>query len=394
MKILLIAPQPFYQERGTCIAVSLLLKALSERGEEVDLLTYHEGEPRSFAGVRLHRIPSLFGIRNVPPGFSMKKVCCDVFLFMKAFNLVRRHRYDVIHAVEEGVFMAFALKIIFRVPYIYDMDSSMPEQLAGQYKFLNRAEGFFTFFVRNAVRNALAVATVCQTLMEQARVYGARNTFLIRDISLFSLYPVQEAVDFQRLLGAGIPVFLFTGNFASYQGISLLLESFQRAQRRGQKASLVIVGGSKRLVESYRHAARKHGMGANVYFLGHKPNCDLPGLMLGADVLVSSRLRGINTPMKIYSYLAAGKAILATRISAHAEVLDEDIAELCEPRPEAMADAMAKLIHDPLLRKTLGERAKKHSEGRHTYAKLKEAVNALYDFVKSEAGVRSEDRSR
>jgi len=48
MRILFLAPHPFYQDRGTPIAVNLMLQALSERGEEVDVLTYHEGRNVSY----------------------------------------------------------------------------------------------------------------------------------------------------------------------------------------------------------------------------------------------------------------------------------------------------------------------------------------------------------
>ena len=43
MQVLVLAPQPFYQDRGTPIAVNMVLQALSERGAHVDLVTYHEG---------------------------------------------------------------------------------------------------------------------------------------------------------------------------------------------------------------------------------------------------------------------------------------------------------------------------------------------------------------
>ena len=45
--------------------------------------------------------------------------------------------------------------------------------------------------------------------------------------------------------------------------------------------------------------------------------------LLAADVLVSPRLKGLNTPMKIYSYLDSGSAVLATRLRTHTQVLDD-----------------------------------------------------------------------
>ena len=70
MRILLLAPHPFYQERGTPIAVDLLLRVLSRRGETVDVLTYAEGAGRIYPGVTIHRIAPLLFTRGTRPGFS------------------------------------------------------------------------------------------------------------------------------------------------------------------------------------------------------------------------------------------------------------------------------------------------------------------------------------
>ena len=62
MNVLLLAPQPFYRERGTPIAVRLLAETLCSLGHAVDLLVYHEGEDISFPGLRL--LPSFFEHRQ------------------------------------------------------------------------------------------------------------------------------------------------------------------------------------------------------------------------------------------------------------------------------------------------------------------------------------------
>ena len=85
MKILLLAPQPFFQARGTPIAVRLVLEFLSSRGHRVDALTYHEGSDVDIPNCRVVRIPRLPGIRDIRPGFSLKKILCDlVMLFVCA----------------------------------------------------------------------------------------------------------------------------------------------------------------------------------------------------------------------------------------------------------------------------------------------------------------------
>ncbi|MCH8967312.1 MAG: hypothetical protein IID43_06505 [Planctomycetes bacterium] len=57
-----------------------MLKALSERGYEVDLLTFHLGEDRNYSKLTLTRITPPFAPASIKPGFFWKKVYCDLFL--------------------------------------------------------------------------------------------------------------------------------------------------------------------------------------------------------------------------------------------------------------------------------------------------------------------------
>ena len=109
MRILLLAPHPFYQARGTPIAVKTVLEFLGSRGHQVDVLTYHEGADVEIPNVRIFRIPRVPGVRNIRPGFSLKKVACDVAMFGTCLRMMRRNRYDLLHAVEESAFIAVAM---------------------------------------------------------------------------------------------------------------------------------------------------------------------------------------------------------------------------------------------------------------------------------------------
>src|SRR5690606_27409690 len=143
MKILIAAPQPFYQERGTPIAVKLLAESLCELGHEVDLLVYHAGSDIERPGLRLIRAARPWGVRRVPLGPSWQKLPCDAMLIAKMIGLLWRNRYDVVHAVEEAVFPAALLVACGnafarrrrdgagrpRAKLVYDMDSSLSDQL-------------------------------------------------------------------------------------------------------------------------------------------------------------------------------------------------------------------------------------------------------------------------
>jgi Glycosyltransferase Family 4 len=184
MKILLLAPEPFYENRGTPIAVTLMLRGLSERGDQVEVITYHQGTEVRYENVTVHRIPNLPFVRRIRPGFSWKKIICDLFMFVKVLRLASSKRYDLVHAVEESVFMALFLKWIFKMPYVYDMDSSLAQQMVEKYAFLNRFAVVLKFFEKLAVKNAEVVTPVCEALAQVIEEHRPKKVAVLPDVSL------------------------------------------------------------------------------------------------------------------------------------------------------------------------------------------------------------------
>jgi hypothetical protein len=184
MDILVLAPYPFYQERGSPIALNLLLKILSERGDRVDVTVYYEGQEVKYDGITIHRIHRIPLVKHIRPGFSWKKVICDILMFFKAIHLVSKKRYHLIHAIEESVYMALMFKWMFKIPYVYDMDSSLAQQMTEKYAFLQLFEILLNFFESVAVSNALAVAPVCDALAEFIPRYNPKKVVILRDVSL------------------------------------------------------------------------------------------------------------------------------------------------------------------------------------------------------------------
>ena len=79
-RVLVVAPQPFYQDRGTPIALRQVLEALSGLGYQVDVLTFPVGQDIELPGVRIFRAGNPFRIRGVPVGLSARKLLLDLSL--------------------------------------------------------------------------------------------------------------------------------------------------------------------------------------------------------------------------------------------------------------------------------------------------------------------------
>ena len=383
MKILLLAPHPFYQARGTPIAVRTVLEFLSERGDTVDVLTYAEGSEVSIPNCTVHRIPRVPGLQGIRPGFSVKKVLSDILMVGSCLRLVRRTRYDLIHAVEESAFIAAAMRALTGVPYVYDMDSSLAEQLVDAYPPLRFAFSALRRMEAVAIRRSSGVLAVCAAREDVALAHAPRPLVgRVEDTTLLT-GPKPAGGNGRGLPPSDGPMAMYVGNLESYQGIDLLLEGFRHTLSRVPQAKLVIVGGRDAEIAHYRGRAERLGIDGSVVFAGPQPIDMLPDLLRQADVLVSPRLKGLNTPMKIYSYLDSGSAVLATRLRTHTQVLDDGMAYLVEPEPHALGHGLAELVADPELRARLASTAKAYVQREHTPQAARRKLEAFYTTMES-----------
>jgi len=357
MKILLLAPHPFFSERGTPIAVRLAVEALCAMGHQVDLLTYHEGQDIEITGMRLVRISAPPGIRNIPIGFSVKKLVCDLWMAIAAYRLIFRNHYDVVHSVEESVFIALVARPFGKFRVVYDMDSLMADQIAEKWPKAGPIIPMLRWIERQAMSRADLVLPVCEAIAARARAAtDPRLVHLLPDVAFPPPDNLANAEDLRTHCKLPGPLALYVGNLEGYQGVGLAMEALA-AVPEAKRCNLIVIGGTPTMIDEHKKMAAAFGLHDNVIFLGQRPIALLGSYLRQADILCSPRLKGVNTPMKIYSYMAAGRAILATDIVSHTQVLNDECALLTAPTAAAMADGFMRLAGDETLRSRLGSAA-------------------------------------
>lgn len=377
MKILLVAPQPFYRERGTPMAVRLLVEQLCAFGHEVDLLVYHDGEDVQFPGLRLFRAGRPPGVGEVPIGISLRKLACDLWMVAALHRMLRRHRYDVIHAVEEMVFPAALMHRFYGARLVYDMDSSLSDQLTESWTLLRPLRRVFEAIERRFIWRSSLVLAVCEDLAAKVRPWlGDAPVIVLPDVpmgdgALAAVEPLRNAGD-DRLVA------LYVGNLERYQGIDLLLESLAQLEEAAPLRTIVI-GGTAKHVRHYQQRARTLGIPeGRLELLGARPVAQLGAYLQQADILVSPRTLGQNTPMKVYSYMQAGKAILATDIRSHTQALDASCAMLVAAEPAAMAEGFTRMLQDPALRLRLGQAAQERATREYSLPAYQRKLRLAY----------------
>jgi len=185
-------------------------------------------------------------------------------------------------------------------------------------------------------------------------------------------------------LGISDLLLMYVGNLEVYQGIDLLLDSFALALQETRQVDLVIIGGEAADIQKYDRKSRQLGIDSKVHFLGPKPVQHLHQYLSEADILVSPRLKGNNTPMKLYSYLHSGRPVLATKLPTHTQLIDNGVALLVDPKVEPFSRAMLRLIADESLRAQLGAAGRRLIEEKFTYRTFREKLNGLFDWLEIE----------
>ncbi len=380
-KVLFIASQPFFQWRGSPIRVGFDVQALAENGFHVDLLVLPFGDDRQVSGVRIIRAANPFGFKSVSIGPSFAKVCFDFLMLFKAWSLHRQNRYDFIHCVEDTGIVGVFLKVIYGTRLVFEKHSDPSSYNKGFLK--NCLMTCYAAVEKSCVRNADAVIGTGPGLAKQAESYRTRApVYSISDIP--SSLAEADNAEVERIragwgLEDGNVVAAYVGSFAVYQGIDLLFQSFVIAVKKNPGLRLVVVGGSDDEIKERRRWLRENGCESKVLFLGKVDPDRLPSVLSAADILVSPRISGVNTPLKVLDYLKAGSAILASDTPANRLILDEETAVFAGPDAVTFADQLCRLAADAPARERLASRGRKLIDKKYNFSLFSNSLASVYD---------------
>jgi glycosyltransferase involved in cell wall biosynthesis len=379
-----VAPEPFYEDRGTPIAVCQLLRALSQLSYEVDLLTYPMGRDMIIPGMRCLRTANPLGLRRVPIGFSLRKVVLDLLLLPELVRRLSSGQYACVHAVEEAAFLAAFLGPRFGVPVIYDMQSSLPEQLAQHIAFRSAlAQGFLRQCESWLLRRADSVVSSSGLA---GRVREQMPKVRLREWRYSSPLPLAgcgeaAALRAELKIGPARPVVLYCGTFESYQGLPELLAAIPHVLAEVPEATFLLVGavesGGTTIERGHADLVRN----GSLRVVRRQPRERVPAFLAMADVVVSPRAFGDNLPLKIFDYLAAGRPIVATDIPAHRSVLDEDRAVLTGLWSPDLARGIVRLLKDRPLASRLAYNGRVYAEKQLGWFEFVRSVRDLYEEV-------------
>lgn len=169
----------------------------------------------------------------------------------------------------------------------------------------------------------------------------------------------------------------FVGSFQPFHRLDQLLDAFAELQT-ATPTRLMLVGDGENLAATREHATRV-GIADRVIFTGRVPHDEVPSYVAAFDIATMPPTAAYTDPMKLYEYLAAGRATLAPRQLGVLEIVDETRCVLFDPGSESsMTAALQQLVDDSSLRASLGARAREVG-AEHTWTSRAADLAAVID---------------
>jgi glycosyltransferase involved in cell wall biosynthesis len=393
MRILMVAPQPFFRPRGTPFSVLHRIRALTRLGHRVDLVTYPFGETPRVEGLTVHRTARPPAVRDVAIGPSIAKLFLDIPVFSTARRMAVSGAFDLLHSHEEAGLLGAWVRRRTGLPHLYDMHSSLPQQFANFGRWdLPGVAGLFGAVERFTLEHADGVIAVCPELAEHVTASGFEGPLeMIENTMDFDAPPASAAASaaLREQLGVGSArLVVYTGTLEAYQGMGLLVEAAGAVAAAAPDVRFVIVGGNPDQVRALRAAALAAGVGDRFVLKGSLAPTDVFRYLEIADALVTCRVRGTNTPLKVYQYLRAGRPIVATDVRSHTQVLDDATAELVEPEPGAIAAGLGRVLTDERRARELSGNAARRAEEKYGQRRYMAAVARILEDTARAAAAR------
>jgi len=144
---------------------------------------------------------------------------------------------------------------------------------------------------------------------------------------------------------------------------------------------LIIVGGKESQIDFYNNIVTQKELTDSTCWVGQRPSAEMKDWMSLSNVLVSPRSEGDNTPLKIYSYMASGRPIVATNRKTHTQVLDDSMAYLADPEPIQFSQVMSDALSDRQLARQKADKAKQVVEKQYSYAGFQRKLLKAYASI-------------
>lgn len=373
MKILVIAPTPFFSDRGTHIRILEEALALEKRGHLITIATYHIGKdipPELGSKIDVRRIRRLlFWYRKLEAGPDWQKIILDLLLIKKVFFLARTTRPDIIHAhLHEGVLIGWVVqKLLFwrGIKLVADFHGSLTKEMLShaylKLSVLQRVFRAFEVWIDNLGDAAVTSSWDNTQEIQGLRKNGEVTTLLDGTrLGMFDHLPSKEAIQQEYAIPNDSVVVTYTGALIPNKGIKYFLEAIPLVAKEYPNTHFVIAGFPADQIGEY---LAKPLFQERVTLISPLPYFDLPKVLRMSDIGIDPKDPSVKQASgKTLQYMGAGIPTVVFDTENNREYLEEGGTYALEYSAESYAEAIGSLVCSPWLRQKRGAISRERAE--------------------------------
>ncbi len=364
---------------GQYVHVEELTNALKKLGHEIIMVSPGVTKNSSF-GSDGGLVPLL---KRFIPGFiyELLELSYSLYAYFKLSRAVKHHQPDCLYErynlySPAGVW----IKRRYKLPMLLEVNAPIYQERSKfnsiALPWLARWSECYTWTGADIV---LPVTQVLANYVNGAGVNESRITVIPNGIDPEKFEKVLDNVEAKKRLGLeGRQVLGFAGFVREWHGLERVVDLLKDHQN-SQECHLLVVGDGPARCEIEKRATQLN-VSDKVTFTGIVPRDEVANYIAAFDVALQPDVVAYASPLKLFEYMAMGKAIIAPDTQNIREVLENNVnAVLFDPdRPDAMLEAVVSVCKDKTLRHRVANAAHEAIDaGGYTWLNNAERVTML-----------------
>lgn len=316
--ILIVAPVPFFVDRGTPMRILEEALALEKKGLNVNIVTYHLGRDIKYLApeskIKIYRIVRfLFWYKKEESGADWQKIILDILLTIKVLRVYFKIKPDIIHAhLHEGVLISWIVqKIIFwkKIRLVADFHGELVNEMTS-HGYLNGGwlKKIFYFMEKKIVLLAewvIVSSKELKNIISKSRKDKKIDVVLDGvNLKKYNLKNKMEIAEDDKSLTV-----IYSGAFVQNKGINLLLEAILKIyQKNISGVSFILAGGP---LENIQDFIKNNNLEKIVKIISPLDYKNLPKVNIMGDIAIDPKTSQVGQASgKILQYMAAGLPVI------------------------------------------------------------------------------------
>jgi len=387
IKILVVAPTPFFSDRGTHIRILEEALALEKLGHQITIATYHIGKDihnEIDTKIDVRRIRRLlFWYKKIEAGPDWQKIILDLMLIRKAFYLARTQKPDIIHGhLHEGVLIGWIVQKLLwwrNIKLVADFHGSLTKEMVSHGYLKNGLTHIFRS-VEKTINNLgdYAVSSSGEGLQDILSARENRNCEVVLDgVNLNSFAGSRSKDEIRHELELPKDRFIvgYTGGLVSNKGIDYFLDAIKLVLERRPDTFFLIGGFPAHQVEKF---IETNNFQKSIRLISPLDYFRLPEVLQACDVAVDPKDSDVQQASgKMLNYMAAGLPIVCFDKPNNRNYLGDGGYFCSEMSAKEIANGILYFVNRPYEIKEKSEMNKKRAQ-EFSWNKAGEKLDLIY----------------